>query len=174
VPVPNKTIYVADSDLSLFQRAQELAGGSLSAAISKALRRWVDTADALDGGFEDITVRVGIGAGRKVHFVGVLVGEWLDTKASRADVYHVYRGRTGKFVVHLERSADWWAVDAQGKPAGWRGWIGMGDIRYGAVPKESSLEVVPALEQLRDKVPPELFDMVERAARQPTVEELDI
>jgi EXLDI family protein len=61
-----------------------------------------------------------------------------------------------------------------GRQAGWRGWIGVGDIRYGAVPKESSLEVVDTLEQLRDKVPQELFDMAERAARQPSVEELDI
>jgi hypothetical protein len=42
VAVPNKTIYVSDGDLQLFQRAQELAGGNLSAAISKALRRFVD------------------------------------------------------------------------------------------------------------------------------------
>ena len=40
--MPNKTIYVSDGDLSLYQRAQELAGGNLSAAISAALRRFVD------------------------------------------------------------------------------------------------------------------------------------
>ena len=44
-------------------------------------------------------------------------------------------------------------VDAEGKPAGWRGWIGVGDVRYGSAPKESTLEVVDTLEQLRDKVP---------------------
>ena len=43
-----------------------------------------------------------------------------------------------------------------------------------AAPKESTLEVFATLDELRDKVPPELFDMVARAARQPTVEELDI
>ncbi len=177
MPVPNKTIYVSDGDLPLFARAQELAGGNLSSAISRALRRWVDTAEGLGGGFEEITVRVGLGAGRKVRFVGVLVGEWMDTRAGRggmADAYHVYRGRTGKFVVHVERSPEWWAVDAEGKPAGWRAWVGVGDIRYGSGPKESTLEVVDVLEQLRDKIPPELFDMVERTTRQPTVEELDI
>lgn len=177
MPVPNKTIYVSDGDLPLFTRAQELAGGNLSAAISKALRRWVDASEALGGGFEDITVRVGVGAGRKVRFVGVLVGEWTDAGRSRAglaDAYHVYRGRTGKFVVHVERSADWWAVDSDGKPVGWRAWVGVGDVRYGSRPKESTLEVVDSLEQLRDKVPSELFDMVERTVRQPTVEELDI
>jgi len=174
VPVPNKTIYVSDGDLPLYARAQELAGGNLSSAIAKALRRWVDTAEGLDGGFEDVTVRVGLGAERKVRFVAVLVGEWVDTSAKRVDAYHLYRGRTGKFVVHVERSPDWWAVDAEGKPAGWRGWIGVGDVRYGAVPKESTIEVVDTLDQLRGKVPQELFDMAERAARQPTIEDLDI
>ena len=177
MPVPNKTIYVSDGDLSLYQRAQELAGGNLSSAIAKALRRWVDTSESLQGGFEEITVRVGVGAGRKVRFVGVLVGEWVGAGASRTgipDAYRVYLGRTGKYVVHVERSPDWWAVDAEGKPAGWRGWVGVGDVRYGSRPKESTLEVVDTLEQLREKVPPELFDMVSRAARQPTVEELDI
>ena len=35
--VPNKTIYVSDDDLPLFQRAQEIAGGKLSTAIAVAL-----------------------------------------------------------------------------------------------------------------------------------------
>jgi EXLDI family protein len=174
VPVPNKTIYVSDGDLPLFQRAQELAGGNLSSAIAKALRRWVDTAEGLTEGYEDVTVRVGLGNGRKVRFTGALVGEWLDTNASRVERYRVFQGRTGKYVVHVERGPEYWAVDAEGKPAGWRGALGIGDVRYGSAPKESTLEVVDTLEGLRDKVPAELFDMVARAARQPTVEELDI
>ena len=40
--MPNKTIYVSDGDLPVFQRAQELADGNLSQAISRALRRFVD------------------------------------------------------------------------------------------------------------------------------------
>ena len=172
--MPNKTIYVSDGDLKLFQRAQELAGGNLSAAISSALKRYVRAEEGLLAGYEEITVRVGVGSGRKVRFTGVLVGEWIDTGDSRATAYHVYRGRTGKYVLHTERSPDWWAVDAEGKPAGWRGWFGIGDVRYGSSPKESTLEVVTSLDELRDKVPKELFDMVARSDRQPTLEELDI
>ena len=40
--MPNKTIYVSDGDLPIYQRAQELAGGNLSSAITTALRRYVD------------------------------------------------------------------------------------------------------------------------------------
>jgi EXLDI family protein len=172
--VPNKTIYVSDGDLRLYQRAQELAGGNLSAAIAGALKRYVDVEEGLREGFDDVVVRVGIGAGRKVRFTGALVGEWLDTRQKAAEHFRVWRGRTGKFVLHVERSADWWAVDSDGKPAGWRGHLGIGDVRYGSSPKESTLEVVEALDSLRDRVPPELFEMVSRSARQPTVEELDI
>jgi EXLDI family protein len=174
VAVPNKTIYVSDGDLSLYQRAQELAGGNLSAAIAKALRRWVDTTEGLNEGFDDVTVRVGLGGGRKVRFTGVLVGEWMDTEASRFERFRVFRGRTGKYVLHVERSPEYWMVDADGKPAGWRGYLGIGNVKYGGAPKESTLEVIGSLDELRDKVPPELFEMVARSARQPTVEELDI
>jgi EXLDI family protein len=174
VAVPNKTIYVSDGDLTVYQRAQELAGGNLSAAIASALRRYVDVAEGLLEGFDDITVRVGVGSGRKVRFTGVLVGEWLDTNPNRVEHFRVWRGRTGKYVVHVERSPEYWMVDSEGKPAGWRGYLGIGNVKYGESPKEATLEVVATLEELRDKVPAELFDMVARSARQPTVEELDI
>src|SRR6187200_2304177 len=44
--VPNRTIYVSDDDQPLYQRAQELAGGNLSGAISTALKRYVESEDA--------------------------------------------------------------------------------------------------------------------------------
>lgn len=172
--VPNKTIYVSDGDLPLYQRAQELAGGNLSSAIAKALRRWVETAEGASQGFEDVSVRVGLGNGRKVRFTGILVGELVDTNPNRVERYRVFQGRTGKYVLHVERGPEYWAVGADGKPAGWRGALGIGDVRYGSSPKESTLDVVDTLDELRDKVPVGLFEMVARTARQPTVEELDI
>ncbi len=172
--MPNKTIYVSDGDLKIYQRAQELAGGNLSSAIAKALRRYVDVQEGLKEGFDDVVVRVGVGTGRKVRFTGLLVGEWLDSRTKRAEHYRVWRGRRGKFVLHVERQPDYWMVDSEGKDAGWRGHLGIGDVRYGSAPKESTIEVLATVDELRDKVPPELFDMVSRAARQPTVEELDI
>jgi EXLDI family protein len=174
VAVPNKTIYVSDGDLKTYQRAQELAGGNLSAAIAAALKRYVDVQEGLREGFDDVVVRVGIGSGRKVRFTGVLVGEWVDSRRKFPEHYRVWRGRQGKYVVHVERSEQYWAVDAEGKSAGWRGWVGLGDIRYGGSPKESTLEVVATLEELREKVPTELYDMVDRSVRQPTVEDLEI
>jgi EXLDI family protein len=175
VAVPNKTIYVSEGDLKLFQRAQELAGGNLSAAISKALRRFVDAEEGLRAGFDDVVVRVGLGAGRKVRFTAVLVGEWTDTIDERIEQYRVWRGRTGKYVLHIERQAGYWQLDAEGKPVGgWKGGLGIGVARYRGTPKEQVLEVVDTLEELFLKVPSELYDIVARDARQPTVEELHI
>ncbi len=173
--VPNKTIYVSDGDLAIYQRAQELAGGNLSSAIASALRRYVDIEEGRREGFNEITVRVGVGTGRKVRFSGVLLGEWVTSTSSRYEVYRVYRSRTGKFVVHTDRTAEWTMVDADGKPAGWRAALGLQwNVSYGTKPAESTLEVFESLDELREKIPPELFDMVAASGRQPAIEDLDI
>jgi len=172
--VPNKTIYVSDGDLPLYDRAQKLAGDNLSAAISAALRRYVDVEEGRREGFDEITVRVGPGKGRKIRFTGLLLGEWLNSSFTRVETFRVYRSRMGKFVLHVERSPDYTMVDEQGKPAGWRGYLGIGNISYGNSPGESTLEVVGTLEELRERVPPQLFDMVAASAQQPAIEDLDI
>ncbi len=116
--VPNKTIYVSDSDLPLFQRAQELAGGNLSSAIATALRRYVDREEGRTEGYQEITVRVGpTKGGRKQRFMGVLLGEWASGDWSQH--FRVYGTRTGKFVLHSERAREWASRDAEGNPAGW-------------------------------------------------------
>ena len=174
VHVPNKTIYVSDGDLPIYQRAQELAGDNLSAAIAAALRRYVDVEEGRREGFDEIIVRVGPGKGRRIRFVGVLLGEWLNTSYSRVETFRVYRGRTGKFVLHIERSGETTMVDAEGKPAGWRGYLGVGNISYGSTPGESTLDVIESLDKLRERIPPQLFDMVAGSAQRPPVEDLDI
>jgi len=175
VRVPNKTIYVSDGDLPLYVRAQELAGGNLSAAISAALRRYVDVEEGRREGFDEVVVRVGPGKGRKVRFIGVLLGEWVNTTHSRVETFRVYRSRTGKFVVHIERSPDYTMVDSDGQPAGWRAYLGLKwDVSYGATPAESTLDVVESLEELRERIPAQLYDMVSGSAQQPPVEDLDI
>src|SRR4029078_1496986 len=106
--------YVSDGDQKLYQRAQELAGGNLSAALTSALRRYVDLEEGLREGFDDGVVRVGIGSGRKVRFTGVLVGEWIDTEASKVEHFRVFRGRTGKYVLHVgSSSVAWWVHFAE-------------------------------------------------------------
>jgi EXLDI family protein len=172
--MPNKTIYVSQDDLPLYQRAQELSGDNLSAAIATALRRFVDVEEGRREGFDEVIVRVGPGKGRKVSYVGVLVGEWYDSTQSRQETFRVYRGRTGKYVVHIARGAAWTMVDDEGKPAGWRGYLGIGNVSYGSAPAESTLEVVDSLDELRTRIPQPLYDIVADARGKPTVEDLEI
>jgi len=174
--MPNKTIYVSDGDLPLFARAQELAGDNLSAAISSALRRYVDVEEARLEGFEEITVKVGPGAGRKVRFTGALLGEWGCTTKDLVEAFRVYQGRNGKFAVHTKRSPEYaWTggSDSDGSSTGWRRYFSSNQ-KWGSSTGVSTLEVFDSAEALREAIPSELWDMVAAAAEQPTVEELDI
>ena len=86
------------------------------------------------------------------------VAQHARTAATRR--FRVYRGRTGKFVLHVERGPDFTMVDAEGKPAGWRGYLGIGNLSYGTTPAESTLEVIESLDELRERIPPQLYEMV--------------
>jgi EXLDI family protein len=174
--VPNKTIYVSDDDAPLYRRAQELAGGNLSAAIAVALRRYVEMEEGQKEGYDEITVTVGTGAGRKVRFAGVLLGEWAHTTSRRVEKIRVYRSRTGKFVVHTERSPEWTTPDGDKWSTGWRAWIGnwSPNQEWSFTSGEATLKVADTIEAVRDLVPPELYEIVSAIAEQPPVEDLDI
>ena len=174
--MPNKTIYVADGDLSLFQRAQDLTGGSLSATITQALRRLVDVEEGKARGFEEVTVKVGPGKARRTQrFQGVLLGEQgRTTKEGRVETYRVYQGRTGKFVLHLERTVGYrHTAGPDGKTTGWRKHLAS-EQQWGELPAMSTLEVVDELDGLREKVPAALYEIVAETVSVPQVEDLDV
>lgn len=172
--VPNKTIYVSDDAQELYQRAQELAGGNLSSAITNALKRYVETEDARRAGFDEVTVKVGIGGGRKVRFSGILLGEWINSEGEKFEHFRVFRGPK-KFALHIERTPTFEMRDAQGNPlTGWRAWTGIGMASGGGLSAAATLDVFDTLDELRDRVPAELFEMATAAVKQPVVEELDI
>ena len=99
-------IYVSDGDLPVFQRAQWVADGNLSQAISRAPRRFVDVEEGKLEGYHEITVQVGAGKHRRQRFVGVQLVEWARSSKDRTEQFTVYRSRTGKYVVHCERSPE--------------------------------------------------------------------
>jgi EXLDI family protein len=176
--MPNKTIYVSDDDLPLYQRAQELAGGTLSAAISAALRRYVEVEEGRKQGYDEIVVRVGPGLGRKRRFSGVLLAQWERSTNERTESFRVYRSRSEKFVVHLERSEAHTNVgpNAEKWNTGWRAWVGdwSANQTWTRTPAESSLRIAESLDELRDMLPAELYDLVVDVTDQPTIEDLDI
>ncbi|MGW6283151.1 EXLDI protein [Kribbella sp. NPDC055071] len=174
--MPNKTIYVSDDDLPLYKKAQEIAG-NLSSAISIALRRYVELEEGRLQGFDEITVKVGRGAGRKQRFSGVLLAEGGRSKANGYEAFKVYRSRTGKFVLHADRSSMYSVgADDERYLTGWRSWVGnwSSDQSWSMAQGEATLDVVDTVEELRALIPDDLYELVEEAAGHPPVEDLDI
>jgi EXLDI family protein len=174
--MPNKTIYVSDDDLPLYKKAQELAG-NLSSAISMALRKYVELEEGRLEGYDEITVRVGRGAGRKQRFSGVLLAEGGRSSKQGYEAFKVYRSRTGKFVLHADRSNLFsLGADDEQYLSGWRSWIGnwSSDQSWSMAQGEASLDVVDTVEELRELIPEDLYELVEEASNHPAVEDLDI
>ncbi|WP_433293265.1 EXLDI protein [Actinoplanes sp. CA-030573] len=176
--MPNKTIYVSEEDLALFARAQELSGGNLSATITAALKRYVEAEEGRREGYDEITVRVGPGPGRKVRFIAVPLGEWGRSTATTVESYKVFRSQKGKFVVHLERSPDhvWRAGENPGEGGGWRTLLNAfsPNQTWGSNSGERTLEVYDTAEDLRAHIPAELYDLIEASLAEPAIEDLDI
>lgn len=172
--MPNKTIYVSEADVPVFQRAQELTGGNLSAAISKALRRLVEVEEGRLEGYEEITVGVGVGATRLQRFQGLLLVEWHRSGGYGDEVFRVYRTRSGRLAVHVARPPGFvHTAGKDGQLTGWRKHFSS-DQQWGHTPAVSSLDVFETLDDLREAVPVELAELVEAYARDPEVEDLDI
>ncbi|MGW5314058.1 EXLDI protein [Nocardia thailandica] len=174
--MPNKTIYVADDDLPLFARAQELVGGNLSGAVIAALRRFIELEEGKLAGYEEVVLQVGRDGVRQVRFSGVLLGEWQDMDDDRVLQLRVYRSRKGKYVLHTHSAP--WDEYPTGKAAGdlkdwkyWRRMFGIGENAWDW--GEYELEIVDDVEELKPKLPDKLYRRVREGAH-PRIEELDI
>lgn len=173
--MPNKTIYVSEADLPVFERAQQLTGGNLSAAISRALRRLVEVEEARQEGFEEITVRVGPGGTKIQRFLGILLADWSRTTSTgTVERYRVYRTRAGRFAVHLARGKEHvWSAGKDGQLTGWRKHFAS-EQQWGELPATASLHVHDTFEELRAAVPTELAEVLAVYDTEPEVEDLDI
>ena len=124
--MPNKTIYVKDEDLSLFEEAEKLGGDSLSAVIAQAVKRFVQVKRAETQGLEDHTLEVGRASTRgaddtrKIRFVGrKLAGQTAYTgqtssQDDRGTDYKIYQTKAGKIIVHWRHWSRW---DGEGSSA---------------------------------------------------------
>lgn len=171
--MPNRTIYVADSDLPIFEKAQQLAGDNLSATIVQALRRFVEVEEARASGHEEIAVALGKGR-PYIHkkFRGRLLAKRRAALSNRARilVLEVYQTARGRFALYSRNIANWdWA--GQGKRQhqhrhnqDWDWTWDWSISGWGAAyePEERRLDVFENLEALKEAVPAELYESVER------------
>ena len=83
--VPNKTIYIKEADTHLWEKAEKLTGGSLSALLTEALRRYVEEVELKEKtGLEKIEVE--LWGPEETPYTAEFVGRWLllpDENATR-------------------------------------------------------------------------------------------
>jgi len=165
IDMPNKTIYVADADLPLFERAQELAGGNLSAAIANALRQFVDEQEARTVG--EIILKVGRNSAyTQKRFQGRHIAKQSATahSGSQSISYNVYLTAKGNYAVYIRESPNW----AQWGSHRWRGRRGDDEDQWAGDDwwneRVARLEVYNSLEALKDNIPPDLYEVVAHAS----------
>jgi EXLDI family protein len=187
--MPNKTIYVSDDDLPLFERAQQVSGANLSSVIVRALRRFIELEEAKQHSLEEITVIVnGQGAHRRKRFVGQrLVRQLQPTKNGKGTiVLNVYRTAGKRYALHTRTMHDWepaWGdPEIAGNPNHWG--LGKGILQKALSwgfdwdsfqeSGDYTLQVFESLDELKAQVSDELFRAVRQAMEGPEIEELDI
>jgi EXLDI family protein len=187
--MPNKTIYVSEDDLPLFERAQELSGANLSSAIVQALKRFIELEEARKKGLDEITVQVGIGGVRQQkRFMGTRLARWVqDRKNGKGvEILNVYRTAKQRFALHTQILPDWKEEfgdpEAALDPRNWG--IGNGilqkimswgfDWKLFLENGDYSLEVYDTLEELKSHIPEGMYQAVTQMMNWPDTEDLDI
>jgi hypothetical protein len=75
--VPNKTIYVREADKELWEKAEKLAGGSVSSLLTEALKRYVEEEERKEQvGMENIEVELWDRV-VEIPYRAQFVGRWL-------------------------------------------------------------------------------------------------
>jgi len=176
--MPNRTIYVADGDLPIFEKAQQLAGENLSATIVQALRRFVEAEEARASAYHEITVAVGKGK-PYVHkqFRGrSLAKRRIDmNKGKRMLTLEVYQTAQGRFVLYSRNSPNWdWSdytqQQRQDEPTvggKWQwmwgsvwDWSGNSGWTVELASEERRIDIFENSEALKEAIPEEMYENV--------------
>jgi len=188
--MPNKTIYVSDDDLPLFERAQELSGANLSSAIVRALRRFIELEEARQKGFDEVTVIVnGQGAHRRKRFLGQRLVRWLQETpdGKGTEILNVYHTAGNRYALHTRSIPDWelsWGDPDQTRhPKNWgvangilkklSSW-GYEDWETFKEAGDYSLQVFDTLQEMRLHVSADLYGAASKAMEGPEIEDIDI
>lgn len=184
--MPNRTIYVADADLPVFEKAQQLAGDNLSATIVQALRRFVETEEARASGYQEITIAVGKGRPYvQKRFRGRSLAKRRVALSNQARmlILEVYQTAGNRFALYSRNLPNWdWSGRSKQKHhhSHWNegDWDWDWSISgWGAAyePEERRFDVFENLESLKEAIPEEMYESVARYLQQgDDIEFLDI
>lgn len=166
----NKTIYVSDDDLPMFDEAQRLFGGNLSAVIAHALRQFVDSKASVDQTVEAITVVVGKAQQRRrERFLGRHVADWRhpESQGKTAMAFSVYRTKRGRWALYRRQVP---LTPAERALYGTTAW----DTAVAPHDDAPRLDVFDIADDMKAVIPPELASLVEADPLDLPLSELDI
>jgi hypothetical protein len=224
--MPNRTIYIADADLPIFERAQQIAGENLSATIVQALRRFVEAQEQRVSGFRTVNVKVGKRVYSEKQFRGRLLAkgrfnsttpEDIDINVQddfgqmwgrmfgsfgKQEVIEVYESQKGKIVLYIRRGLNWGDWSRWADKYDWRAWARQqrdwarqnkhqmhhqqhwqeqnpghergDDWDWENFRNEYVLEIFDSIEEIKDRVPEELYNVAKQTLGGDSVEILDI
>lgn len=169
--MPNKTIYVSDKDVPLFDRAKEIAGEALSSVLVRALREYVSRHEEKEKGIKEISIKVGYhNSEREQRFQGLKLGNWegfSDDKDWWMNAA-IYTTQKGNYAVHLVYVCK--ATLLTNK----KEWIKKGDYLLNT--RSSELLVGDTIDSFEKKVPESLLQTLRDVSKRydSPVEYLDI
>jgi EXLDI family protein len=170
--MPNKTFYIADTDLPLLEQAQEITGNNLSVTIVRALQQLVHTPVKKETGFEEIVVKVGSKAPYQTkQFKGKLLAVKKDKRPSHAGVLStaVYQTPKGFFAVRSKHTIDWTSL-SQRSEQDWEEW----DWSEYMKDRDLRLDIYKTLEELQLHISENLYQEVVQALNGGEIEILDL
>jgi EXLDI family protein len=170
-----KNIYVSDTDLPLFERAAELAGG-MSAAVAAGLRLYVAQREKERKLAQMTEIEVEVQDGPVVtakRFTGRLLLRYQRRDGLRVTAFRVYVTAKGQYAIYTRNDPDWSRLSSPSEdnsvwedPSTWEtSWWET---------TERSLHVFPDTASMADEVPAPLIKAITDAQSKPAVEVLDI
>jgi EXLDI family protein len=169
--MPNKTIYVSEQDVPLFEEAKGIAGEALSSVIARALREYVSKHQKKAQGMKDLSVKIGShNSQREQRFIGEEIGKWSgfsDDKVWLMDA-KIYQTQKGNLAILLRHSSK---ATLLTNPHEWAE-----NAEYLENAAKTELIVAENLNKLKERLPRSLYSTIEDLSKryEVPVEYLDI
>ncbi len=170
-----KNIYVADSDVELFDTASQLAG-SMSAAVAAGLRLYVAQQNRVKEKTQMHQVEIEVQDGPVVttkRFMGRELLRYEIRNGVRVVTFRTYVTARDQLAVHIRNDPDWtrFSSAADNNPV-WDDERTWGTNWWDTT--ERALRVFTDVAAMRGELPDEVVDAVDRSLAQPAIEDLDI
>lgn len=153
--MPQKTIYVSESDVSLFEEAKRIAGKALSSVIATALKEYVSRNTEKVKKMQEISIKVGRrNSERETRFIGMQISKWSGFSTDRVWLMSaaIYKTQKENWAVNLITESK--ATLLTNKKA----WHASGDYLIDV--HQSDLIVGKKIEDFKNKLPETLYVML--------------